>query len=88
MSDTETVYVELLDEGVDVWRPVQAEHLGGDLYTLIGEQPDSEVWPFAVGDVVRCRVQRLRGNGNRLEAVLVAYEKSIGGAPSSRNRTS
>jgi hypothetical protein len=77
MSDTETVYVELLDEGVDVWRPVQAEHLGGDLYRLTGEQPDGEVWPFAVGDVVRCRVQRLTtGNWDRREAVLVAYEKS------------
>jgi hypothetical protein len=24
----ETIYVELLDEGVDVWRPVEAEPLG------------------------------------------------------------
>jgi hypothetical protein len=34
MSNTATVYVELLDENVDVWRPVQAEHVGGDLCWL------------------------------------------------------
>jgi hypothetical protein len=38
------VYIALLDEGVDVWRPVNAEHVGGDLYRLTGEIPDGEVW--------------------------------------------
>jgi hypothetical protein len=76
MSNMATVYVELLDEGVDVWRPVQAEHLGGDLYRLTGERPDGEVWPFAVGDVVRCEMRTLSGDGGRRAPALVAYEKS------------
>ena len=54
-----TVYVELLHEGVDVWRPVQAEHLGGNLYRLAGDKPADEVWAFAVGDVVKCEDRRL-----------------------------
>jgi hypothetical protein len=68
--------VALLDEGVDAWRPVQAEHVSGDLYRLTGEQPDDEAWPFAVGDVVRCEKRTLSGDGARPERVLVAYEKS------------
>lgn len=31
-SDTETVYVRLLEEAVDVWRPVSAVALGGDIF--------------------------------------------------------
>jgi hypothetical protein len=76
MSNRTTVYVALLDENVDVWRPVQAEHVGSDLYRLTGEQPDDEVWPFAPGDVVRCQRRTLSGDPARLEPVLVAYEKS------------
>ena len=32
---TTIVYVELLDEGVRVWRPAEAEELGGGRYRLI-----------------------------------------------------
>ena len=77
-GDVATVYVALLDEGVDVWRPVQAEHAEGDLYRLKEEPPDDEVWPFAVGDVVRCQMRTLSG-GEQREPVLVAYEKSTRG---------
>lgn len=76
MSNQEVVYVKLLDEGTDVWRPVRAEHVGGDLYRLTGEPPDDEVWPFAVGDIVRCKPQTLSGGFGRPAPVLVAYAKS------------
>jgi hypothetical protein len=76
MSNTATVYVALLDEGVDVWRPVEAEHVEADLYRLTGARPDDEAWPFAVGDVVRCEVRTLSEDGGGREPVLVAYEKS------------
>lgn len=65
-----TVYVQLLNEDVDVWRPVVAEHVEGDRYRLIGPRPDDETWPFAVGDVVRCEPRRLSGG-----VVPVACEK-------------
>jgi hypothetical protein len=75
MNNTTTVYVALLDEGVDVWRPVQAEHVGGDLYRLMGEQPDDEAWSFAIGDLVKCKERTLSGDGGQSKPVLVAYEK-------------
>jgi hypothetical protein len=76
MSRTTTVYVALLHENVSAWRPVQAEHVGGDRYRLTGEQPDDEVWPFSSGDVVRCERRQLSGDSARTEPVLVAYDKS------------
>ena len=75
MSNTATVYIALSEEGMDLWRPVQAEHVEGNVYRLMGEQPDDEAWPFAIGDVVRCKERTLSGDWGRPEPVLVAYEK-------------
>jgi hypothetical protein len=49
-----TIYMPLLDEGVDVWRPVKATKLTTDTYRIEGPIPDDEEWAFAPGSVVRC----------------------------------
>ena len=54
MSHRERIFVALLDEDVEVWRPVEAEPLGGGRYRIV-EQPydrDVESWQFVPGDVV------------------------------------
>jgi hypothetical protein len=63
-----TIYVYLLDEGVNVWRPVAAQPLGADLYRLEGSVPADESWQFQPGTVVRCQ-ERLLSEGPRLVAV-------------------
>lgn len=68
-AQTTTVYVSLLDESVDVWRPVSAEHIREDVYRLVGEAPEIEKWEFPPGELVRCRQQQLAEG-----EVLVAYE--------------
>src|SRR5262245_33554283 len=52
--DPVTVFVSLLDEGTDVWRPVQARPLGGNLYRIIGVDADlaDETWQFSPGAIV------------------------------------
>ncbi|MGH9895705.1 MAG: hypothetical protein ACREA0_27725 [bacterium] len=55
MTERATILVKLLDEAVDVWRPVDAEHVGGGEYRVLGQVPEDEVWEFQPGDVVRCR---------------------------------
>jgi hypothetical protein len=50
---TETVYVALLDEGVDVWRPVDAAVVGEDVVRLPDHAPQGEQWAFAPGSRVR-----------------------------------
>ncbi len=56
MSGAAQIYVALLDEGVEVWRPVEAQHLSGDTYRIVEQQYDRETesWEFGPGDTVVC----------------------------------
>jgi hypothetical protein len=71
MSKRDTIYVALLDEGIDVWRPVEAERLSPDIYRIVdqGYDPDIERWEFEPGTVVRCRTEKRDGR-----QILVATE--------------
>ena len=65
-----TVYVYLLDEGTDVWRPVAAEPLGGHVFRLdpAAQVPDGESWQFLPGQTVNVSPRRL-SSGDALVAV-------------------
>jgi hypothetical protein len=67
----ETIHIYLLNEGVDVWRPVAAKHLGNHLYQIIDPTASDEAWQFNQGDTVRCELRRLSGGD-----CMVAIEKS------------
>jgi ClpX C4-type zinc finger len=75
-ATTETVYVWLPEEGVDVFRPVTARHLHDDLYRIIDAPPEDEVWEFEQGDTVRCRRRQVSGDQGRITDYLVAVEKA------------
>ena len=59
-----SIFVALLDEGVDVWRPVQARPLTGGLFRIVGVEADvsGESWQFPAGAIVRCEERRF-GDG-------------------------
>lgn len=70
---TETIYIELLDEGSPTWRPAEAEVLGHGKYRVLRPDhydPEDEVWEFIPGTVVRCAMRSLSDG-----EVLVAYER-------------
>jgi hypothetical protein len=48
------IFMPLLGEGTDVWRPVEAEQLPDGRYRLLGEVPEGETWAFAPGSTVNC----------------------------------
>lgn len=56
MSGVTQIYVALLDEGVDVWRPVRAKRLGGNTFLIVDESYDRETesWQFEPGEKVVC----------------------------------
>jgi len=63
------VYVALQNEGVDVWRPVEAEALGDSLYRLADAAgSEAEDWEFPRGAIVRCEMRTL-ADGPALVAV-------------------
>lgn len=68
-SQFTTVYVALLNEGVDVWRPVEGLAVDGG-YQLIAPHdydPSLEDWAYPPGSNVRCEMKQLSG-GNVLVA--------------------
>ncbi len=68
----EIIYVQLLDEGTDVWRPVEATRLAENVYTILGVIPDDEAWAFPPGSRVRCEPRRTQGEADRLVAIALA----------------
>jgi hypothetical protein len=71
MSKRDTIYVPLLDEGIDVWRPVDARRLSPDTYLIVDQDYDrrTERWEFEPGNAVRCRKENRNGR-----QILVATE--------------
>ena len=55
----QTVYVELLDEDVEVWRPVAADVEAGDVFRLPRLAAAGEAWRFPPGSRVRCQWRQL-----------------------------
>ena len=49
------VYVRLIGEGSDVFRPVDARRLSDHVFEIVDEWQDlDEVWEFTCGDHVLC----------------------------------
>ena len=64
------IYVKLLDEGTDVWRPVDAEEVSEQIYRLVGTH-DDEKWEFETGSSIRVEEHQFQ-TGSGLVAVAIA----------------
>ena len=59
------VYMPLLDEGVECWRPVHGGHIKDDVYEIeVDEEPYGEQWMFPPRSHVRCR-EHVFADGHR-----------------------
>ena len=67
------VYVALLEEGTNVWRPVSSIEVRNGEFELLGPVPADECWQFGPGTVVRCS-RHIFSNG---EIGLVAFESVL-----------
>jgi hypothetical protein len=67
-----TIYMPLLNEGVEVWRPVEATHLTADTYRVERRMPSGEDWAFVPGTFVRCERKTFSGGEVGLTAIEVA----------------
>ena len=63
------VYVALLGEGTNVWRPVDATKIRDDIFRIDGAAPNDEEWQFAQGAMVRCVRRNHSGDQSELVAV-------------------
>jgi hypothetical protein len=60
-SGLSTIHVYLLDEGVDVWRPVFAERIDESVFRIVEQDYDQSIekWEFEPGDLVHCELTQL-----------------------------
>jgi hypothetical protein len=71
LSKSTTVYIYLLNEGVDVWRLVRATQLRDDVYFIDADEtvPEDEEWQFRPGASVRCILKIFDDGKTKLVAV-------------------
>ena len=74
------IYIRLLDEGTNVWRPVAATALADGTYILdTTSVPDSEQWEFQPGSRVMVEKKRFEGkSGTYLVAVRLVGDPESG----------
>ncbi len=67
------IYIQLLNEGTEVYRPVPAIKIKNNIYKLQGfdiYNPEDEIWEFSPGTYVQVEKRNLDG-----ENVLIAIQK-------------
>ena len=63
-----TIYVKILNEGTEVWRPVQALKIENDIYKITQETEFDEEWEFNCNELVHCIVSK-NGSDKYLKAI-------------------
>jgi hypothetical protein len=71
---TEIIYVYLPEEAVDVWAPVDAEHVRDNIYRIVDCRGEDAEVQFGKGALVRCRCEE-KVQGTESVKSLVAYER-------------
>jgi hypothetical protein len=85
-----TVYVRLLGEGTDVYRPTLATACGNGVYRLhptAEYDPEDESWEFLPEQKVKCEIKKLHG-GDRLIAVQQARARPASATPEALKKAS
>jgi len=74
LLENEIIYIELLNEGTNVWRPMEAQKIKENVYEIRftpSHDPEDEELKYKVGEVVICERKKLSG-----EFVLVAINSA------------
>ena len=71
-QDVSTIFVALLGEGTQCWRPVSAAHIRDEIFQILGEPSGDEHWEFGTGELVQCKHQTLSDT----QEVPVAFQKA------------
>ena len=77
LTNKVTIYVRLLDEGVQVARPAYGELIKDDIFRLLPTEnydPDDETWEFLPGTVVRCE-RKISPDGNEVLLAVAEYNQ-------------
>lgn len=67
-----TIFMPLLDEGTDCWRPVGATLVRSQFYKVEGEVPQDETWAFSPGSIVICEMRKFQSGESGMTAIALA----------------
>ena len=83
-----TVFMPLLQDETDVWRPIEVTPLQGALYRVEGSMPGDETWQFPPGSVIEIKWRKFSNGESRLvpkgpaptirSIIVKQYQRSIG----------
>jgi hypothetical protein len=80
ISNTETIFVYLKDEGTDVWRPTLGRRVSHMVFEVLATSDydlENETWEFVPGVLVECE-ERILGGASVLVAVRQVARPSDG----------
>jgi len=60
------IFMPLLQDGTDVWRPIEVTPLQDALYRVEGSMPDDETWQFPPGSVIEIKWKKFSNGESRL----------------------
>jgi len=63
------IFVKLLDEGTDCWRPVAAQRVEENHFVIVDAVPEDETWEFQPGEAARCAERQFQDGSRKLVAV-------------------
>jgi hypothetical protein len=69
------IYMPLLGEGTDCWRPVRAVQIAEDIFEVVDQIAAAESWAFAPHSRVRCREHVFKDGGSGLVVCAYAVEQ-------------
>lgn len=72
-----TIYMPLIGEGTECWRPVRATPISDEIFRVVDRIPADGSWAFAPESRVRCR-NHVFTNG---ETGLVAFQYAVENDP-------
>jgi hypothetical protein len=70
------IYMPLMGEGTNCWRPVRAVQVDPDTFEVLDHIPAGESWAFAPGARLRCRERVFQSGEHGLEAFEYAIESN------------
>ena len=69
-----TIYMPLIGEGTECWRPVRALQVAADIFEVADEIPENESWAFAPFSRVLCREKMFADGQTGLAVFAYAIE--------------
>jgi hypothetical protein len=75
------IFVKLLAEGTECWKPIDANAIGDGVFEVLGIVAAGEAWDFAPGARVRCKPKKFADGSTGLVATQLSVDEPQNARP-------